>query len=61
MFLLGQVSRLIKNFNIGIFSDTINLINIKLCMMVLPIELYLFIPLSVTFTIFQDHSNVKEF
>ena len=37
-----------KNFNIAIFSDTINVINVKLCMMVLLIVPYLFIPLSVT-------------
>ena len=41
MFLVGQVSGLVENFNIGIFSDTINVINIKLSMMVLHIEFYL--------------------
>ena len=45
--LVGQASRLVENFNIGIFSDTINIITVKLCMMVLIIEFYLFIPLSV--------------
>ena len=30
-------------------------------MMVLLIELYLFIPLSVTLTTFQGHSSVKQF
>ena len=29
-----------KNFNIDIFSDAINVINVKLCMMVLLIELF---------------------
>ena len=50
MFWLGQVPGLVKNFNTGIFSDTINVIKVKLCVMllVLLIELYLFIPLSVT-------------
>ena len=33
MFLVGQVSGLVKNFNIGIFSDITNVINVKLCMM----------------------------
>ena len=61
MLLVGQVSGLVENFNIGIFSDTINMINVKLCFMVLLIELYLFIPLSMTLTIFQDHSNVEHF
>ena len=44
MFFIGQVSGLVGNFNIGIYSDTINVINVKLCMMVLLTELYLFIP-----------------
>ena len=30
---VGQVFGLVKNFNIGICSDTVNLINVKLCMM----------------------------
>ena len=37
-----------------------NAINVKICMMVLLIELYLFFPLSVTVTIFQGHSSVKQ-
>ena len=52
MFFVGQVSGLVENFNVGIYSDTINVINVTLCMVVLLIELYLFIPLSVTLTIF---------
>ena len=46
-----------------IFLDTINVmkINVKLCMMVLcHVELYLFIPLSVTLITFQDYSSTKE-
>ena len=35
VFLVGQVSGLLENLNIGIFSDTISVINVKLCMMVL--------------------------
>ena len=50
-----------KNFNIVIFSDTINVINVKFCMMVLHTDLYLFILLSVTLTIFQGHIKVKQF
>ena len=49
MFLVGQVSGLVKNFNIGIFSDIINVINVKLCMMVLTLSLILF----------QGHSSAK--
>ena len=56
MLFVCQVSGLVKNFNIGII-----VINVKLCMMVLHIELYLFIPLSVTLTNFQDHRNVEQF
>ena len=45
MFLVGQVSGLVENLNIGIYSDTISVVNIlKLCMMVLLIKLHLFIP-----------------
>ena len=47
--------------NLGIFSDTINVINRKLCMVVLLIELYLFIPLSVTRTVFQGHNIIEQF
>ena len=57
--LVSQVSGLGKNFNLGLFTYTINMINIKLCMMVLLIEFNLFISLSVTLTIFQGHRNVE--
>ena len=60
IFFVGQVPRLVINYYIAIYSDTINMIDVKLCMMVLLIELYLFIPLSMTLTIFQGHSNVEE-
>ena len=59
--MVGHVSGLVENLNIGIFSDTINMINVKLCMMVLLIEFTLVIPLSVTLTTFQGHSIVKHF
>ena len=55
MFFVGQV------FRLGIYSDTINMVNVKLCMMVQLIELYLFIPLSVTLTVYKGHSNVEQF
>ena len=60
MFLVSQVSGFVENFNIEIFSDTINVINVKLCMMVLHVELYLLITLSVTLTSLQGHSSVKQ-
>ena len=53
MFFVGQMSELVENFNIGIYSDTMIVINIKLCMMVLLIKLYLFILFAMTSTIFQ--------
>ena len=31
MFLVGQVSGLVEKFSIGIFSDTVNVPNVKLC------------------------------
>ena len=61
MFFEGQVSGLVENSNNGIYSDTTNVINVKLCMMVLLTELYLFIPLSVALTISQGHGNVEQF
>ena len=36
------------------------MINVKLCMMVVLIELYPLIPLSVTLIAFQGHSSVKK-
>ena len=60
-FLVGQVPGLVENFDNGISSDTIDVINVKLCMMLLHFELYLFIILSVTLTLFQGHSSVKQF
>ena len=47
-----------KNFIIAIFSDTVNVMNVRLCMMVV---LYPFIPLSVTLIVFWSHSSVKHF
>ena len=47
MFLVDQVSGLVENWNIGMFSDTINVINAKLCMVVLFFELYLSVALTI--------------
>ena len=57
----GRASVCGKKINIAIFLDTINMMNVKLCTMVVLIELYLFIPLLVTLIVFQGHSNVKQF
>ena len=61
MFVVGCVPGLVGKFNIGIFSDTVNVINVKLCIAVLHIEHYLCITLSVTFTFYQGHSSVEQF
>ena len=55
-----------KNFNIAVFSDIVNMINVKVCMMVVLTELYSFIPLftftvSVTLIVFHDDNSVKQF
>ena len=58
----GQVSVCGKKFNITIFSDPVNMIpKVKLCVMVELIELFPFIPLSVTLIVCQGHSTVKQF
>ena len=33
-FLVGQMSGFVENFNIGIFSDSVNVIHVKFCTMV---------------------------
>ena len=48
-----------KNFNVAVFSYTINVINV--IVMVALIELYPCIPLWVTLATFQGHISVKEF
>ena len=50
-----------KNVTVATFSDTVSMINVKLCMMVAFNELYPFIPLSVSLIVFQSHSSVKQF
>ena len=49
-----------KKISVAIFSDSIKVIIVKLFIVVLFIKLYLFKPLSVTLTIFQDH-RIKHF
>ena len=43
------------------FGFSQNVINVKPCMMLAHIELYLFITLSVTLTLFQGHNSVQQF
>ena len=58
---LSQMSGLVTNFSIGILSDIKNVVDIKLCMMVLFIDPNLFIALSVILPlIFEGHINVKQ-
>ena len=45
-FFVGQVSGIVKYFNTRIYSHILNVITVKFCMMVLPIEPYLFTSLS---------------
>ena len=54
MLFVGQVSGLVENFNIGIFSDTMNVIKVNLFLMVPHLEIYLFVTLSVTLTLFHS-------
>ena len=59
---LSNVARtLILLFSSSFFFDTINVISVKLCMVVLLTELYPFIPLSLTLNIFQGYSSDKQF
>ena len=60
-FFVSQMSGLVENVNTEIYSDTKNVINVKLCMVLIFIKLYLFIRLSVILIIFQGHSNVEQF
>ena len=50
-----------KDYNVVIFSDTRNTINVKLCMMIVLIKLYSLIPLYVTGAAFPGDSSVKQF
>ena len=50
-----------KNLKIAIFLDTMNMINVNLCIMVGLTDFYPFIPLSKTLIVFQGYSSVKQF
>ena len=60
MFFISRVAWLFENYDILFHSDTINVINVKHCMIV-QTEFYLFISLPVILTLFQGHSCVKQF
>lgn len=57
----GWVSRYVKNFNVAIFPDFVNVVHVKLCRMAVLIKLYLSVSLSVTLILFQGHSSVDSF
>ena len=57
----GRVSVRGKNLNVANLSDTKNMINVKLCLMIVLIELYPFIPLSVNFIVFHGHGSFEIF
>ena len=59
--LAGQQIVCGKSCNVAIFLDSMNMMNVKFCMMVVLIEHYPFIPLSVTLIAFQGHSSVEQF
>ena len=61
MFFVRRVSGPVESFNIGIYSHAIHVINVKLLIVVLLIEFYLFIPRSVTLTPFQGLNGVQHF
>ena len=48
-----------KNCNVKISWGNVNIKNVRLCMMVLFVKLYPFIPLSVTLITFLGHSGIK--
>ena len=50
-----------KTFSVVIFSDPTNMMNVKLCMMVVLIVFYPFISLLVTVIVFQGHNRIKLF
>ena len=55
------LSVMTQTITVAILPDAINMINVKLCMMVVLTEFYSFIPHSATLIVFQGHSSVKQF
>ena len=51
----------VANFNVAIPWDAANMINVKVCIMVVLTELYPFIPFSLTLIVCQGHSLVAWF
>ena len=59
MFLVGELSGLFRTVTFGVFSNSTLVIKVKVCMIILLINLYLFMPISMTLTVFQGYSSVK--
>ena len=59
----GFLRKVAKTLNVAIFSDPIDMINVKLCMMVVVLNMFcpcIPLSLSVTLVAFQGHSSVKQ-
>ena len=50
----------VKNFIVVIFCDAIKVIIVKLCRIIVLIELYLLTSLRVILIVFQDHNGIKQ-
>ena len=48
----------VQNLKVGSFVDNINVVNVKFCIIILVVRIELFplIPLSITLTLFEGHS-----
>ena len=58
---VGRVSDCVENFDVPFFWVTIDVVDLKLYLVVVLVELYLFMSLSVTLAICEGHSSVKQF
>ena len=57
---LASIVRMLQKLKRSNFLR-LNMVNVKLCMMVVLIELYLFMLLSAILIVFQGHRDVKQF
>lgn len=61
VFVMTSVGLGMAKTDIVILLDTMNVLNVKLCMITILTELYLYVPLLVTFTTFQGHNSIRHF
>ena len=59
MFLVSQVSGLVKKLDIGIFSDTKSVTSFELCMIITLLRVYIFNVDLITLTFPQGHRFVR--